>query len=201
MAFAKRTALKAFCRDFIGWIWAALAGLACDCGSGRGVACVYRNVEAALLELFFNIDLAGRFKCQEVSAHPTDFVSAHRALGNVDCGAGQVGAHDVAFGGRSVSVDPYQAFLVGDGAHGGAYLKRAVKFRGMTLGEVGQKTGRPGAAVTVIDGQISVDGERERNRNRDEHFSRYAVRQVVFIFDALQAFSFGSLVLPLQGSS
>ena len=138
MAFAKRTALKAFCRDFIGWIWAALAGLACDCGSGRGVACVYRNVEAALLELFFNIDLAGRFKCQEVSAHPTDFVSAHRALGNVDCGAGQVGAHDVAFGGRSVSVDPYQAFLVGDGAHGGAYLKRAVKFRGMTLGEVGR---------------------------------------------------------------
>ena len=133
--------------------------------------------------------------------------------GAADEGAGG-GLHDgelVGFAGGAVGGGgfyPVRCELRGvgegrvrQGAANVPIIDQAVKFRGMTLGEVGQKTGRPGAAVTVIDGQISVDGERERNRNRDEHFSRYAVRQVVFIFDALQAFSFGSLVLPLQGSS
>ncbi len=133
----KWAALKAFGRDFNGRIWAARPGLARNGWGWRGVAFVNGDVETALLELFFHIDFAGILERKKMSAHPTDFVSAHGALGDVDGGSGEMGTHDVAFGRGCISVNPYQAFLVGHGPHGGAYLKRAMEFRCMGLREVG----------------------------------------------------------------
>jgi hypothetical protein len=115
-------------------------------------------VEAGLLELFFDIDFAGILEGDEPGAHPADLLAGEAAFGDVDSGAGEVGADDVSLGGGGVAVHLDQALLVLDGANGGADLKGAVELDGVGAGQVGEEASGPGAAVAVMLGQVAVNG-------------------------------------------
>jgi hypothetical protein len=114
-------------------------------------------VEAALLELLFNVEFAGLLEGEQRVTHPGDLVAGHVGLGNIDGSASQMGARDVALGCSGVAVNPLKLFLVVNGPNGGADLKRAMKESGMLAGEIGEELRGPGAAVAVRFCQVLVD--------------------------------------------
>lgn len=148
-----------------------------------------------MLEFFFNVNLAGVLKREQLGAHPIDFARGESALGDVDGRAGNVRADNVALGIRGVAVDPHQTLLVSDGANGGADFKRAMEDCIMGAREVGEKAGGPRAAVTAILRQVGVDGESVGDGNRNEHSPRNAVVEILVIQDTFKALSFSSLIL------
>ena len=156
------------------------------------------DVEAGLLELLFHVDFAGLFEGEQAGSHPGDFLTAEWAFGNVDSGAGEVRADDVAFGGGGIAVDPHESLLVGDGADRGAHFKGAVELGSVAARQVGEEERGPGAAIAVIDGQVAVDRERDRRGHRDQQLFGDAVGEIVFVFDALETFSVRHRVLMFQ---
>ena len=172
------------------------------CCGGRlcsGVALVDSDVEAALQELLFDVELAGLLKRKERGPHPADFVAGHVGLRDVDGGSSQVGAGDVALGGGSIAVCPLKLLLVVHGADGRADLKRALKTGCVEAGEVGEELRGPRAAEAVRLWEILVDGKVGRGWNWYQKVVGDAVLQVVLILNALQAvLSFGLFVLALE---
>ena len=165
---------------------------------GRRIALVDRDVEAGLLELLFNIDLACRLQGREPVTHPANFLPAHPFLGNVDGGSGEVRANDIAFGRRRISIHGHQVLLVGYGAHGRADFKRTVKLSFVRSRQIGEKACRPGATVAMVFRQVRIHSERRRGRHGDKEFAGNAVSQVVLVLDALQALGFRFFVLALE---
>ena len=65
--------------------------------------------------------------------------------------------------------------------------------------QVGEKAGRPGAAVAAVLGQFGIDDEPGRDRNGNQHAAGDAIVEVVVVQDAFEAVGFGLYVLPFQG--
>ena len=96
------------------------------CGGGEE-AFVNGDVEAGLLELLFDIDLALVDEGLKVGAEPGDLDAGEAALGDVDGLAGEVWGGGVAGGGCGVAVGADQALLNRDGADGGVDLERCME--------------------------------------------------------------------------
>jgi len=164
-----------------------------------GVALVNVDVKAALLELLFNVEFAGLLEWEERVTHPGDLVAGHVGLGNVDGGASEMGAGDVALGCSGVAVHPLKLFLVVNGADGGADFKRAMKESSMLAGQIGEELRGPGAAVAVRFREVLVDREVSRSGEGDEEVVSDAVLQIVLVLDALESvFALRSFILALE---
>jgi len=185
--------------DLPGWSRGGPPGIGLNDGGCGHVAFVDRDVEAGLLEFLFNVDFAGSLQGAEPGAHPTDFLTGEAFLGNVNGGAGEVWAGDVSLRGRGIAVYVHEMALVGDGSDGGGDFQRAVKLGFVGARQIYQKAGCPGAAVTMMLGQVSIYGKRCRRGDGDQGAAGDAIGEVIFVLDAFQAFGVGFLVLTRKG--
>ncbi len=122
-------------------------------------ALVDGDVEASLAKLLFDIDETGVLLQQQAPAHPGKLSMAHARFGDVDGRAGQVRADNIALRRGRIAIDPHQVLLILNRPHRRADLERLVELGGVRLGQVGEKIGCPGTAITMILGQALVDGQ------------------------------------------
>ncbi len=125
----------------------------------REVALVDADVEAGLLELLLDVDLARLDERQEIAAKPGDLRHGEAVLGDVDGLAGEMGRGGVAFGGSGVAVDVDEVLLELDGADGGVDLQGRLEAGVELAGELGEEVRGPGAAVAAVGGKALVDLE------------------------------------------
>jgi len=165
---------------------------------GADVALINRDVEAGLAELFFNIDFALVLEGIEAVAHPVELGAGETALGDVDGGAGEMGAGNVADCRSSISIGTHQALLVGDRADGRADLESVAELRLMRVRQVGEKRGGPGPAIAPVLGQTRIHRQTGRLGNTDELAIGDAGAEVGIIFNAFEVVGVGLLVLADQ---
>jgi len=112
-----------------------------DAASGRRgggqIFFVDADVEAGLLELLFDVDLAFLNERKKVAAHPGDLGAGEAVLGEVDGLAGEMRRGGVALGGGGVAVDAHETLLELDGANGGVDLQGRVEASVVSAGEIG----------------------------------------------------------------
>lgn len=89
---------------------------------GRQVALVDADVEAGLLELLFDVNLALLHEREQVTAHPGDLGEREAVLCEIHGLAGEVRGGGVAFGRGGVSVGAEETVLELDSADGGVDL-------------------------------------------------------------------------------
>ena len=166
---------------------------------GRGVAAVDGDVEAGLVKLLFDIDLAGGLQRQEPGAHPGKLRKGHALLADVDGGAGEVRGGNVAVGGGGVAVDCKERALELDGADGGVDLEGAMETRIVAAGEVGEEVGRPWAAVAAVEGQIGIHAQGIAGGDGNDVSGGLELVELGVVFDADQTLGFIALVLAHEG--
>lgn len=171
-------------------------------GPGRRqgrIAAIDGDVEAGLVELLFNVDLAGGLEGQQPGAHPGKLRDGHALLADVDGGAGEVRGCDIAVGGGGVAIDFEEGALESDGADGGVDLEGAVETGVVGAGEVREEIGRPGTAVAAVGGQLRVDAEGGSGGKGDDFAGGFKLFQLGVVFDADQPFGFVALILADEG--
>src|ERR1700722_8003647 len=162
------------------------------------VALVDTDVEAGLLELLLDVDLALLDERQEIAAQPGDLGHGEAVLGEVDGLAGEMGRGGVAFGGCGVAVDVDEVLLELDGADGGVDLQGRLEAGVELAGELGEEVRGPGTAVAAGDGEALVDLQAGGDGERDEEaFVAHAV-EIGVILDAGETVAIGDLVLVEQ---
>ncbi len=102
----------------------------------RQIFLVDADVEAGLLKLLFDIDLALLDKRQQIAAQPRDLGEREAMLGDVDSLAGEMRRSGIAFGRSCVAVDVHQMLLEFDGANSGVDLQRRVEVGVVGAGQV-----------------------------------------------------------------
>ncbi len=147
------------------------------------------------MKLLFDINLAGVLDGEQVDAHPGEFASAHAGLGNVDGGAGEVRANDVALCVGGVAVRSHQVLLVVNGAHSGIDHERSVELGLVGARKVRKKRRGPGTAIATVLRKFAIDGESRGLGNRHEYSAGDAVREIGIVFDAFQRVSLGAFIL------
>jgi hypothetical protein len=152
-------------------------------------------VEAGLLELLFDIDLAKVDEGLKVSAHPGDFETCEATFGDVDGLAGEVRRGGVAPGGRGVAVGVDEALLESDGADGGVDLEWRVEGGVVVAGEDAEEGGGPGAGEAAVFGETVVDAEGITFGQGYELILAAKVEQVGIVSDAVEAVMVGHLIL------
>ena len=127
-------------------------------------------MEAGLLELLFDVDLALLDERQQVAAQPCDLGEGEAVLGDVDGLAGEMGRGGVAVGGSGVAVGAEEMLLELDGADGGVDLERRVEAGVVGAGHGGEKLRGPGAAVAAILREAFVDVQGAAGGDGDKRF-------------------------------
>ena len=168
-------------------------------GRCRGVVLVDRDVEAALAKLFFYIDDAGGLIGEEMIAHPLHLAARETGLGDVDGGAREMRADDVAFGICCVVIHAHEVLLIFDGADGGADDERFVELGLVRTGKIGEKISGPLAAVASIFRDTGVDDQAGRFGHADERAGGDAVLKVDVVFDAFERLLLDAFVLADEG--
>ena len=167
-------------------------------GRGGDVAAVDADVEAGLLELLFDVDLALVDERLEVGPHPCDLGDGEAVLGDVDGLAGEVRRGGAAGGGRGVGVAALEPLLELDGAHGGVDLQRQVEAVVMVAGEGGEEVRSSGAREAAVLRQTVVDAQGPALRQGDELMTAAQLEQVGVVAHAVQAVAVCHLVLVEQ---
>ena len=165
----------------------------------RRIAAIDGDVKAGLVELLFDIYLAGGLERQEPGAHPGKLREGHALLADVDGGAGEVRRGDVAVGGCCVAINFEKRALESDGANGGVDLEGAVEAGVMGAGQVREEMSRPGAAVAAVGGQAGVHAQGGAGGEGDDFAGGFKLFELGVVFDAAQAFGFVTLVLADEG--
>lgn len=160
-----------------------------------GVAAIDADVEAGLLELFFDVDVAGLDEREQVAAEPSDLGHGEVVLGDVDGLAGEMRRGRGAVGRGGVAVGAKEPLLELDGADGGVDLQRGVEAGVVRAAQVDEEAGGPGAAVAPVQGEPLIDVESVTDWEGEEHALRTHDLEAVVILDADEPVTIGSLVL------
>ena len=152
-------------------------------------------MEAALLELFFDVDAAAFDEGKEVAAEPGDFGDRHPALCDVDGLSGEVRRGCVALGGGGVAVDMEEVVLELDGADGGVDLEGRVEAGVVGLSHGGEELGDPRAAEAAVGWEAVVHAQGSAFGDGDELAGTAFVDEVVVVEDAVEAVTVGHEVL------
>ncbi len=142
------------------------------------------------MEFFLHVDDAGVLVAEQLVAHPFHFAARESGRGDVDGGASEVGANDVALGVGGVVVGPHQPLLILDGTDGRADDEGRMKLSLMSVREVGQEISGPGAAIATVLRQSGIHGESGRLRDAHKQAVSNAVLQVGVVFNTLEVLFF-----------
>ena len=164
------------------------------CG-GWEVFFVDADVEAGLLEFFFDVYLTLLDEGEEVAAHPGDLGEGEAVLGDVYGLASEMGRGGFALSGGGVTVGAEEALLELDGADGGVDLEGGVELGVVRAGHGCKELGGPGAGVAAVCGKAVVDLQAGACRDGDEDPLFAHVEEVVVVADAVEALAVGDLVL------
>ena len=158
-AFAKRFSYSiAAARGATGSAWCEVGEV--HAGAGRQVGLVDADVEAGLLELLFDVDLAILNQRRQVGAHPCDLWQGKAALGDVHGLAGEVrGGGYRRRRGRRLPLVSRQALLELDRADGGVDLERGVEAGVVVAGHIREEARGPDAGVAAIVREALVDAD------------------------------------------
>jgi len=152
-------------------------------------------VEAGLLELLFDIDLALLHERKQVATGPGDLGEGEAVFGDVDGLASEVWRGGVAFGGRCIAVDVHKVLLELDGADGGVDLQGSVKVRVVGAGHRSEELRGPGTAVAAIYGEALVYLEGVAERESDKKPVVAHVQEVIVVLNAAEAVAVRDLIL------
>ena len=123
----------------------------------RQVFLVDADVEAGLLELFFDIDLALLHERQQIAAQPRNLGEREAVFSEIDRLAGEVRGCGFALCGSGIAVSAEQTLLELNGADGGVDLQRRVEAGVVSAGQRGQKLRGPGTAVAAVGRKTLID--------------------------------------------
>jgi hypothetical protein len=144
-------------------------------------------VEAGLLELLFDIDLALLHEREKIAAHPGDLGEGEAVLRDIDGLPGEVRGCGVTFGRRGVAVDVHQVLLELDGADRGVDLQIGVEVGVVRAGQRGEELRGPRAAIATVGWQTLVDFEGTADWNGNQKPLVTHVEEGVVVLDAVQA--------------